>query len=99
MQKSVLSVESNFVEGATRDTDAEFLRFSRYSLSSAFELRTQLLVAKDLGYLPPAVHDRQAGWLEEIRKMLWSLIVTLEQALGRRPAKVGPTNPSYGCQG
>ena len=90
IQKSSLSVESNLVEGATRDNDAEFLQFTRYSISSAFELRTQLLVARDLGYLPPAVHFRQTRLLEEIRKMLWSLIETLERALGRRPPKYGP---------
>ena len=83
IQKSVLSVESNLVEGATRDTDAEFLRFGRYALSSAFELRTQLLVAKDLGYMRREDYRRQSSLLEEIRKMLWGLIQKLERSLGR----------------
>ena len=85
IQKSVLSVESNLTEGATRDNDAEFVRFVRYALSSAFELRTQLLVAKDLGYMKTEDYQRHAGLLEEIRKMLWSLLERLEQSLGRRP--------------
>ena len=85
IQKSAISVESNITEGATRDNDAEFLNFARYALSSAFELRTQLLVAKDLGYLAPADHQRQADLLERVRKMLWSLIQTLRQSLGRLP--------------
>ena len=84
IQKSVLSVESNITEGATRDNDAEFFNFSRYALSSAFELRTQLLVAKDLGYMKPEDHQRQSAQLEEIRKMLWALIESLERSLGRR---------------
>jgi four helix bundle protein len=85
IQKSVLSVESNITEGATRDNDAEFLRFLRYALSSAFELRTQILVARDLGYMNTEDHQRHSSLLEEVRKMLWGLMETLKRSLGRHP--------------
>jgi four helix bundle protein len=85
IQSSVLSVESNIVEGATRGGDAEFLRFARYALSSAFELRTQLRVAAELGYLAPAHYQRHRILIKEVRKMLWSLIETLQRSLRQGP--------------
>lgn len=80
LQSSALSIESNIVEGATRDSRPEFLRFLRYALSSGCELHTQLLVAKDLAYLPLADFQRMDSLLIEVRKMLWSLIVTVAAA-------------------
>jgi four helix bundle protein len=81
IQSSVLSVESNIVEGATRGSKPEFLRFLRYALSSACELHTQLLVAKDLAYMPLEHFGRMDSLLDEVRKMLWSLMGTVEAAM------------------
>ena len=81
LQSSVLSIESNIVEGATRGGRAEFLRFLRYALSSGCELRTQLLVAKDLSYLPLKEFKRLDALLDEVRKMLWSLMETVRGSM------------------
>lgn len=78
LQSSALSVESNITEGATRGGDVEFRRFARIALSSAFELDSQLLVARNLDYLSPAEYARMRLLDEEIRKMLWALIRRLE---------------------
>jgi four helix bundle protein len=73
-QSSALSIESNIAEGATRGGDIEFRRFLKIALGSAGELHTQLLVARDLGFLGSTAFDRLDGVLTEIRKMLWALI-------------------------
>lgn len=83
LQSSVLSIESNIVEGATRGGRREFLRFLRYALSSACELRTQLLVAKDLAYLPLEEYKRVDSQLGEVRKMLWSLMNAVSGSMNR----------------
>jgi hypothetical protein len=38
------------------------------------------LVAKDLGYMPLSDFQRMDSLLAEVRKMLWSLIVTVAAA-------------------
>ncbi len=84
LQSSVLSIESNIVEGATRGGKPEFLQFLRYALSSGCELHTQLLVAKDLAYLPLGEFQRMDGLLDEIRKMLWGLMTSVAASLPPR---------------
>jgi len=44
MSRSSLSIPSNIAEGSERDSTADFIRFLRYSKSSASELRTQLYI-------------------------------------------------------
>ena len=78
IQSSVLSVESNITEGATRGGDREFHRFLGYALSSACELHTQLLVAKDMTYMSMEDFQRLDALVDEIRKMLWSLIKKMD---------------------
>jgi len=80
IHSSVLSVESNITEGATRGGDVEFGRFARMALSSACELWTQLLVAKDLNLLSPETFARLNSLNDEVRKMLWALIRRLRGA-------------------
>ena len=77
LQSSALSVESNIMEGATRGGDIEFRRFSKIALSSACELEGQMLIARDLGYLDPDTYSRMNLLCEEVRKMLWGLILRL----------------------
>ena len=57
-----LSVPSNIAEGYERDSDREFLKFLSYAKGSCGELRTQIYIGMDIGYI-----DRQTGrrWVEE----------------------------------
>ena len=51
IQRSAVSVLSNIAEGFERETDKEFINFLAYSKGSAGELRSQLYIASDLGYI------------------------------------------------
>lgn len=48
MNRCSISVPSNIAEGSGRTSTKEFLYFLNISLSSTFELETQLLLSKDL---------------------------------------------------
>ena len=48
--RSSISIPSNIAEGSGRGSNAQFVQFLNYAQGSAFELETQLLVAKMLNY-------------------------------------------------
>jgi four helix bundle protein len=79
--RSSLSIPSNIAEGAERRSDADFARFLEYGKGSCGELRTQLMVHKEvcreLGIEP---FDKTSEMIEETRelsRMLGSLIEKL----------------------
>ena len=51
IQRSVISVSSNIAEGFERGSKREFIQFLYIAKGSCGELRSQLYIAKDLGYL------------------------------------------------
>ena len=50
LQRAVVSIGSNIAEGSARSSNADFAHFLDFSLGSAFEVETQLLIAKNVGY-------------------------------------------------
>lgn len=51
IRRSAISIPSNIAEGAARNSKKEFIQFLYIALGSAAELETQLIVAKELGYI------------------------------------------------
>lgn len=51
MRRAAVSIPSNIAEGAARTGDKEFLQFLSISRGSLSELETQLIIAKELGYM------------------------------------------------
>lgn len=51
IRRAAVSIGSNLAEGRGRKSDADFARFVRIALGSAYELQYQLLVARDIGYI------------------------------------------------
>ena len=77
MIRAAMSIPSNLAEGAGRMGDTEFRRFVRIALGSACELEYDLLLARDLGLIPGATHDRLSSAAAEIKRMLAGLAATL----------------------
>lgn len=51
MKRSAVSIPSNISEGCGRRTTADQARFIDIALGSSFELETQILLSKDLGFI------------------------------------------------
>lgn len=51
MNRCSVSMASNIAEGSSKSTDRHFKTFLENSLGSAFEWETQLIVARNEGYL------------------------------------------------
>ncbi len=74
MRRSAVSVPSNIAEGDERSSDAESTRFFFIAKGSLAELRTQLRIAREIGYLTDAKFNEIDSECLEINKMLWGLI-------------------------
>jgi len=51
MRRAVVSIPSNLAEGCSRKTNKEYVKYIDYSLGSAFELETQLIISSKVGYI------------------------------------------------
>jgi four helix bundle protein len=75
--RAAISIPSNIAEGCGRGSDPDFRRFLFHSLGSCNELEYDLLLARDLKFLPPAKHTGLAGHIVEVRRMLTGLVQTV----------------------
>ena len=74
MRRSSASIGMNIAEGCCRKGDAEMARFLQIAMGSASELEYQFLLAHDLDYLHNPEYDRLTAQVEEVKKMLSSLM-------------------------
>lgn len=71
--RSALSIPSNIAEGAERTTRKEFAQFVGYAKGSAGELRTQLMIGSDLGYIDVNDATDMISESKQLSKMLFAL--------------------------
>lgn len=74
MRRSSASIGMNIAEGCCRKGDAEMSRFLQIAMGSASELEYQFLLAYDLEYLHNPAYERLTLQVEELKKMLSSLM-------------------------
>jgi four helix bundle protein len=77
IRRACVSIESNLAEGCGRDSDKELARFVDISMGSSFELRCQLLIARDLGYIDSKQHQLFESKILEINRMLGGFLKKL----------------------
>ena len=79
MNRAAESIAANIVEGRGRSSDADFARFLRIALGSAYELEYHVMAARDVD----AIVDADAASLiandVEVRRMLCGLIRRLSE--------------------
>ena len=74
MRRSAVSTPSNIAEGHTRKSNNEFIQFLYIAKSSMAELETQIIIAKELGYINNKNSKKTEELILEILKMLSALI-------------------------
>lgn len=72
--RSALSVASNIAEGYERDSDKDRVKFLSYAKASCAELRTQIYIGIEIGYI-----EKTSGlqWIDETKqlsKMIYCLM-------------------------
>ncbi len=64
--RSALSIPSNIAEGMERNSDKDLKRFLQYSKGSCGELRTQIYIGMDIGYIKK---DKGSLWIKETKEL------------------------------
>lgn len=77
IRRASMSIPTNIAEGCGRNTDKDFARFIQISMGSASETEYQLILARDLEFLPIDTYEKLHNDVEEIKRMLASLLKTL----------------------
>jgi len=80
MRRAAISVPSNIVEGCTRESKVEYIRFLEIAFSSLRELHYQFGLAYRLGYVTEFEHVETDKRLTETSKVLNALIKSLRNA-------------------
>jgi four helix bundle protein len=75
MRKSAVSIPSNIAEGAGRNSKNEFKQFLSIAQGSTAELETQILIARNLGFIEDP--ESLLTELDELSKMLIGLAMAL----------------------
>ncbi|MDQ0291490.1 four helix bundle protein [Oligosphaera ethanolica] len=77
--RSGLSVPSNIAEGSERSSVKDFIRFLQYAKGSCGELRTQIYIGIDIGYIEQTQGNAWVNETREISAMLVGFINSLEK--------------------
>jgi four helix bundle protein len=87
LRRAATSIPANIAEGCGRSGAAELARFLHIALGSASELEYHLLLSRDLKLMAESEHERLAGDVTEIKRMLTSLIQKLSAEKSSRLAR------------
>lgn len=95
LNRAVVSIASNIAEGASRESEKEFSHFLEIATGSAFEVETQLTIAKNLGYLKEEEIEPILAKLGKVERQLNQLIIMLNN----KKVEVGPSKSQGQSQG
>jgi len=99
LRRAAVSVGANIAEGCGRRSDGELVRFLQIARGSASEIEHHLLLARDLKLLDGAKHQDIEKRLQEVQRMLTSLVSSIQETAGARAAAAGVTKGVPGASG
>ena len=78
LRRAATSISSNIAEGASRTSTAEFAHYLEISIGSAFEVETQLQIAKKRNYLTDEIFNEVVNELKSEEKQINTFISKLK---------------------
>ncbi|MBI5184342.1 MAG: four helix bundle protein [Nitrospinae bacterium] len=82
--RSGLSISSNIAEGMERGSEKDCIKFLQYAKGSCGELRTQIYIGMDIGYIPEETGKQWIKETREISAMLVGLIKAKENMIEKK---------------
>jgi four helix bundle protein len=79
IQRAAVSVMSNIAEGFERGGRNEFHQFLSTAKASCAEVRAQLYIALDVGYIDQTTFDTLIGLAEEVGRIVGGLRVSVDR--------------------
>ena len=79
LQRAVVSIASNIAEGSSRPSDTDFAHFLDIALGSAYEVETQLIIARNIGYIDEHTSQSLITLLSSIERQLNGLIKSIRR--------------------
>jgi four helix bundle protein len=80
IQRAAVSIMSNIAEGYERSSRAEFHHFLFTAKASCAEVRSQLYIALDIGYINESEFAWLMGLAEEVGKIIGGLRSSIERS-------------------
>ena len=77
--RAAVSIPSNNAEGSAKNSKKEYVLFLEYSLGSAYELETQVLIVDMLDYGDRSLRMQLLAGIDEEQKMLQSFILAVKK--------------------
>ena len=79
LQRASVSISSNIAEGCSRESEKDFAHFLEMAIGSAFEVESQLLIAKNLGYIDDTQYQDMVSKLSPNERQIHALINKLRK--------------------
>jgi four helix bundle protein len=79
MRRAAVSIPSNIAEGHGRLSRKEYIYFLGNARGSLAELETQIIIARNLGFLEEAVMNRVLDQAGELGRILNGLLASIRQ--------------------
>jgi four helix bundle protein len=99
LRRAAVSVGANIAEGRGRRSDGELVRFLQIARGSASEIEHHLLLARDLKFLQAATHQDIEKRLQEVQRMLTSLVSSIQEKPTIRARAASVTKGGPGASG
>ena len=80
IRRSAISAPSNIAEGQGRLSIGEFRQFLGIARGSNYELPTQLVIARSLGFGDSVLIDEAESLSHEVGKMIYALLESLKES-------------------
>ena len=92
LRRASISISSNIAEGASRTSVAEFTHFLEISIGSAFEVETQLLIARKRNYITEESYEGLVEKLQSLERQINSFISRLRSENNNQQPKAKNKN-------
>ena len=93
IRRAAVSIPSNIAEGQGRLNPGEFRQFLAIARGSNCELQTQLEIARALNFASPMSIKKAEALSNEVRKMLFGMLNSLEGDKKQAPSQQLRTEP------
>ena len=80
MRRAAVSIASNIAEGYGRKTKGEYLQFLGHARGSCWEVETQIVIARELGFGSPVNLQSTEQFCTDVGRLLSALMKSLQAA-------------------